>query len=195
MCLPVRTRSADPRQPGAESSVTEFRHSVDSPFVYEISCGEDAAFRHPSGTCTELLSGPSRKAPSTGSAGAANIPIETVPSRAPVAAASLRAAASPGHCRGVRNSPHAAPASSPPPCPQLSTPAEPSPARNSANSQGKSRRPKCARSRPRTARRQPRVADAPSTPKAIPEAPSEIESAPTAEATVVPSAVKMINAR
>ena len=183
------------RQLDAESTVTELRQSVVRPLVYEISSGDDAAFRQASGTCTLLPSGPSRAAPSTGSAGAANMPMDTVPSRAPVAPASRRAAASPGHSRGLRNSPHAAPASKPPPWPQLSTPADPRPARNSANSQGRSLRPKCARSRPRTARRQPKVADAPRTPKAMPDAPSEIESAPTAEATVVLSAVKMISAR
>src|SRR5262249_26874098 len=114
---------------------------------------------------------------------------------APLAAASRRADASPGQLLGIRKRPQAAPARSPPAWPQLSTPADPSPARNSASSQGKSRRPKCARSLPPTERLQPKVTEAPSTPNAIPEAPREIESAPSAEARVVDRPVKISMAR
>ena len=142
-----------------------------------------------------MAAGPSRKGPSAGSAGAAITPSASVPSTAPAAAASLRAAASPGQPRGVRKKPSATPAASPPAWPQLSTPADPTPAANSARSHGTMRSPKYDRSAPRTPRRQPNDADAPSTPKAIPEAPSEMESDPIAESSVVPSAVKMSNAR
>src|SRR5690349_5129820 len=142
-----------------------------------------------------IPAGPSRTGPNAGSAGAATTPSASVPISAPAAAANLRAAASPGHGRGVTKKPTAQPMTRPPKWPQLSTPADPSPAANSASSHGTIRSPKYERNDPRTPRRQPKEAAAPSRPKAMPLAPSEMESDPTADARMVPSDVKMSIAR
>src|SRR5207245_965297 len=114
---------------------------------------------------------------------------------APTAVASRREAPSAEELRGSRKSPSPSPTTRPPAWPQLSTPDEPRPTAKSASNQGSSRRPKCLRRLPETPRRQPNEADAPSMPKATPEAPSETESAPSADAIVVPSAVKKSAAR
>src|SRR5258708_33331919 len=139
--------------------------------------------------------GPARAGPSAGRAGAAKRPSDRVPSSAPAAAASRRTALSPGQFRGVRKQPSPNPTASPPAWPQLSTPADPTPAAKSASSQGKMRRPKYERSDPRTPRLHPNAADAPSAPKAMPEAPSEMESEPMAETHRVPDAVKSSSGR
>src|SRR5205085_7631232 len=155
-------------------SVAELRNEPVSPLVYDTTFAEVAARRHPNGIFTCTSAGPLRNWPSAGSAGAATTPSDKVPRSAPAAAASLRAAASPCHRRGVRKHPSSAPVRRPPPWPQLSTPADPRPAAKSASSQGTIRRPNQERSVPATPRRHPNVTDAPRTPKAIPEAPSEI---------------------